>query len=47
VADELMDAEGLVVEPDDDDVSEAGTPEELVDEFQKFLDTITPEDFAP
>ncbi|MHB1508533.1 MAG: bifunctional nuclease family protein [Acidimicrobiales bacterium] len=47
VADDLMDAEGLVIEPDEDDVREAGTPEELVDEFQKFLDTISPEDFTP
>jgi len=47
VADELMDAEGLVVEPDEDDVREAGTPEELVGEFREFLDTITPEDFSP
>ncbi len=46
VADDLMDAESLIIEPEDDDVREAGTPEELVDEFQKFLDTITPEDFA-
>jgi uncharacterized protein len=47
VADDLMDAEGLVVEPDEDDVREGGNPEELVDEFQKFLDTISPEDFTP
>jgi hypothetical protein len=47
VADDLMDAEGLVVEPDEDDVREAGTPEELVGEFREFLDTITPEDFSP
>ncbi len=46
VADELMDAEGLVVEPDVDDVSEAGDPEELVGEFKEFLDTIRPEDFS-
>ncbi|MGD0082714.1 MAG: bifunctional nuclease family protein [Acidimicrobiales bacterium] len=46
VADELMDAEGLVVEPDVEDVAEAGTPEELVGEFREFLDTIRPEDFS-
>jgi bifunctional DNase/RNase len=46
VADELMDAEGLVVEPDVEDVSEAGSPEELVGEFREFLDTIRPEDFS-
>jgi hypothetical protein len=41
-----MDAEGLVVEPDVEDVAEAGTPEELVGEFREFLDTIRPEDFS-
>jgi bifunctional DNase/RNase len=46
VADELMDAEGLVVEPDEDDVSEAGDPEELVGEFKEFLEGIRPEDFS-
>src|SRR5580700_4179284 len=30
VEDELMDAEGLIVQPDEDDVAEVGEPEELV-----------------
>jgi bifunctional DNase/RNase len=47
VADDLMDAEGLVVEPDDDDVNEGNNAEELVAEFSEFLDTIRPEDFSP
>ena len=47
VADELMDSEGLVVEPDDDDLSEGSNAEELVAEFSEFLDTIRPEDFSP
>ncbi|MGH9172615.1 MAG: bifunctional nuclease family protein [Acidimicrobiales bacterium] len=46
VEDDLMDAEGLVVAPDEDDVSEVGEPEELVAEFSEFLDTIRPEDFS-
>ncbi len=46
VADELMDAEGLIVPPEDFDVSETGEPEELVAEFTEFLDTIRPEDFS-
>lgn len=47
VADDLMDAEGLVVEPDDDDVSEGSNPDELVAEFSEFLDSVRPEDFSP
>jgi uncharacterized protein len=46
VDDELMDSEGLVIDPDEDDVSEDTSSEEIVGEFQKFLDTITPEDFS-
>lgn len=52
VADELMDAAGVVLEEeedadDDDDKAEAGDPEELVDEFLEFLDKLRPEDFSP
>jgi uncharacterized protein len=46
VSDELMEAEGLVIEPDDDDVTVEGTPDELVGEFREFLDRISPEDFS-
>jgi bifunctional DNase/RNase len=52
VADELMDAEGilLAVEDEDDDDGEGGetndNPDELVGEFRHFLDTIRPEDFS-
>jgi bifunctional DNase/RNase len=46
VEDALMDAEGLIVAPDELDVSEVGEPEELVAEFSEFLDTIRPEDFS-
>jgi bifunctional DNase/RNase len=46
VEDALMDAEGLIVAPDEFDVSEVGEPEELVAEFSEFLDTIRPEDFS-
>lgn len=46
VADELMDAEGMVIEPEESDVSEAGNPDELVGEFREFLDSVRPEDFS-
>ena len=51
VADELMDAAGVVLEDedlDDDDGKdkEGGDPEELVDEFLEFLDKLRPEDFS-
>jgi uncharacterized protein len=55
VADDLMDAEGIMLavdeEEDEDDsegeaVDEAGNPEVIVGEFRSFLDTIRPEDFS-
>ena len=46
VADDLMESEGLVIEPDDDDVTVEGNPDELVGEFREFLDKIRPEDFT-
>jgi bifunctional DNase/RNase len=47
VADELMDAEGVHVEPDVDDVAESANPDELVGQFREFLEQIRPEDFSP
>ena len=54
VADDLMDAEGimLAVDEEDDDstgeepTEETGNPEEIVGEFRSFLDSIRPEDFS-
>lgn len=46
VADELMDAEGMVIEPEETDVSEGNDADELVGEFREFLDTVRPEDFS-
>ncbi|MGO9560459.1 MAG: bifunctional nuclease family protein [Acidimicrobiales bacterium] len=46
VADDLMDAEGLLIEPDEDDVDEEESPEEIVGEFREFLDSVRPEDFS-
>ncbi|HVC15549.1 MAG TPA: bifunctional nuclease family protein [Acidimicrobiales bacterium] len=46
VADDLMDAEGilLAIEPSDDEDDES--PDELVGQFREFLDSIKPEDFS-
>ena len=54
VADDLMDAEGIMLavdEEDDDEPSDepaegGGNPEEIVGEFRSFLDSIRPEDFS-
>src|SRR5580658_1247652 len=47
VADDLMDAEGILLAIDGpDDEEEEETPEELVGEFRQFLDSIRPEDFG-
>ncbi len=50
VADELMDAEGVLIEPDSDP-EEGGesdaNPDELVGQFREFLEQLRPEDFSP
>jgi hypothetical protein len=54
VADDLMDAEGVMLavdeeeddEEDEESTEEAGNPEEIVGEFRSFLDSIRPEDFS-
>ncbi|TMM19493.1 MAG: bifunctional nuclease family protein [Actinobacteria bacterium] len=45
VADDLLDAEGVVLQTEDDD-DEPANPEELVGEFRQFLQNIRPEDFS-
>jgi bifunctional DNase/RNase len=53
VADDLMDAEGIMLAVDEEEDDEAAgdeetqNPEELVGEFRNFLDSIRPEDFSP
>ncbi len=42
VSDDLMEAEGIVLPADDDEVS----PDELVGRFRQFLDEVSPEDFS-
>ncbi|MHB8245813.1 MAG: bifunctional nuclease family protein [Acidimicrobiales bacterium] len=46
VADDLMDAEGMLIEPDEDDAPSDGNPEEIVGEFREFLNRVRPEDFS-
>ncbi|HEY4928108.1 MAG TPA: bifunctional nuclease family protein [Acidimicrobiales bacterium] len=55
VADDLMDAEGIMLaveeededdEPDEEPTEDGGNPEEIVGEFRSFLDSIRPEDFS-
>ncbi|MDA8391350.1 MAG: bifunctional nuclease family protein [Actinomycetota bacterium] len=45
VTEELLDAAGVVLDNDEPDEDESN-PEELVDEFQRFLDQVRPEDFG-
>lgn len=45
VADDLMDSEGIVMQPDEEE-AEDENPEEIVGEFREFLDSIRPEDFS-
>src|SRR5205807_10051374 len=45
VADDLLDAEGVVLQTEDAD-EEPSNPEELVGEFRQFLQNIRPEDFS-
>jgi hypothetical protein len=45
VSDELMDAEGVLLPPEEEE-QESGNPDELVGEFREFLDQVRPEDFS-
>lgn len=47
VADDLMEAEGILLPSDDDEQeNDPANPDELVGEFRQFLDSIRPEDFS-
>ena len=46
VSDELMDAEGVVIEPEEEEEAEQASPDEIVGEFREFLDRVRPEDFS-
>ena len=43
--DDLLDAEGVLLAPDDDD-DQPDQPDELVDQFHEFIEGVSPEDFA-
>ncbi len=45
VADDLMEAEGVLLPADDED-DEPANPDELVGQFREFLDQVRPEDFS-
>jgi uncharacterized protein len=40
----LLDAEGIVIQ--DDDADDGEEPEEVIEQFQRFIEDIRPEDFA-
>jgi bifunctional DNase/RNase len=47
VEDELMEQEGILIAPDEDEEeSEPANADELVGRFREFLDTVRPEDFG-
>ena len=46
VADDLMDAEGILLAIDGSEDEDETSPEELVGQFRQFLDSIKPEDFG-
>lgn len=41
----LLDAEGIVIQDDEDD-ADGEEPEEVIEQFQRFIEDIRPEDFA-
>jgi len=47
VSDELMDAEAVMLPPDEEDDEDEVSPDELVGQFREFLDDVRPEDFSP
>ena len=44
VADDLLDSQGVVLQPDDDEAGDV--PDELVDQFREFIQGVRPEDFG-
>ncbi len=46
VADDLMDAEGIVLAMESLGDEDDSSPDELVGQFRQFLDNIKPEDFG-
>ncbi len=45
VAEEVLDSEGVILAPDDEEEEQA-TSDELVGQFREFLDNVRPEDFS-
>lgn len=46
VNDAVMNEAGVADVVDDDDEVDSGNPEEVVEEFRQFIDSVNPEDFA-
>lgn len=46
VADELMDAEGVMLPAEDEEGDDGANPDELVGQFRQFLEQVRPEDFS-
>ena len=46
VADDLLDSQGVVLQPDDDEEESTEVPDELVDQFREFIQGVRPEDFG-
>jgi bifunctional DNase/RNase len=44
--DALLDAEGVIFSEADEDETEGGDPDELVDQFKEFIEGVRPEDFT-
>src|SRR4051794_10032101 len=44
--DDLIESEGVMLAPDEDDEEEAEHTEELVSEFREFINDVRPEDFS-
>lgn len=46
VNDSVMNEAGVADEVEDEESASTGTPEEVVEEFRQFIDSVNPEDFA-
>lgn len=46
VADDIIEANGITLEQEEPAAGEAVNPQELLDDFQRFLDQVRPEDFS-
>jgi bifunctional DNase/RNase len=45
--DALLDAEAYVIQEDDEEPEDGEQPDEVIEQFQRFIEDVRPEDFAP